>query len=106
MPAVIFAGSGAVHFLVVLPYQRLPPFRVAPYPVPKSVPDGLLFLRGKSGFLGIEDAPLLAVSILHGVVNADVAQVQAVLQYPVGVGPVGAVGGIGGHVAVWNAGLV
>ncbi|MPM88005.1 hypothetical protein SDC9_135106 [bioreactor metagenome] len=100
MPAVILTGTGAVHLLIILMNQRLPPLMILPYPVLKSVTDCLLFLFCEGGFLGIEDAALLAVRVLHGVVNTDVTEVQAVLQNPVRAGPIGAVGGIGGNVVI------
>ena len=53
MAAVILAGAGAVHFFIVLADQCLPPLRVLPNPVLKCLPDGLLLLRGQSGFLGV-----------------------------------------------------
>ena len=42
----------------------------------------------------IEHALLLAVRILHGVVDANIPQVQRVLQNLVGIGSIRAVGGI------------
>ena len=53
MAAVILAGPGTVHFLVVLAHQCLPPLRVFPNPVLKRLPDGLLLLRGQGGFFGV-----------------------------------------------------
>ena len=100
MAAVILAGAGGVHFLVVLAHQRLPPLRVPPNPVLERLPDGLLFLGGQGGFLSVQHPTLLAVCILHGVVDADIPQVQAVLQNFVGVGPVGPVSGIGRHISL------
>ena len=50
---VIFAGADAVHFLVVLAHQRLPPFRVFPNPVLEGFPDGLLLLSRQRGFFGV-----------------------------------------------------
>ena len=39
MTAVILPGTGAVHFLVVLPHQRFAALRVFPNPVFESVLD-------------------------------------------------------------------
>ena len=78
--AVILAGTGAVHFLVVLPYQRFAPLRVFPNPVLERIPDKLLLLRGKGGFLGVEDTALPSVCILNGIVDANVAEIQRILQ--------------------------
>ena len=86
--AIIFAGTGRVHFLVVLAHQSLAALRVAPNPVLKCLPDGLLLLCGQGGRLGVQHAALLAVRVLHGVVDTHIPQVQAVLQDSIGVGPV------------------
>ena len=57
---VIFAGPGAVHFLVVLPHQGLTALRVLPNPIPKGVPQSLLLLRGKGRFSPVQ-YPLLFI---------------------------------------------
>ena len=98
--AVILAGTSAVHFLVVLPYQRFAPLRVFPNPVLERIPDKLLFLRGKGGFLGVEDTALPSVCVLNGIVDANIAEVQRILQQPVGAGAVCAVGGERRHIVV------
>ena len=53
--AIIFAGAGGVHFLVVLAHQRLPPLRVPPNPVLERLPDGLLFLGGQLSLIHISE---------------------------------------------------
>ena len=98
--AVILAGTSAVHFLVVLPYQRFAPLRVFPNPVLERIPDKLLLLRGKGGFLGVEDTALPSVCVLNGIVDANIAEVQRILQQPVGAGAVCAVGGERRHIVV------
>ena len=98
--AVILAGTSAVHFLVVLPYQRFAPLRVFPNPVLERIPDKLLLLRGKGGFLGVEDTALPSVCVLNGIVDANIAEVQRILQQPVGAGAVCAVGGECRHIVV------
>ena len=50
MAAVILAGAGAVHQLVILLDQLLPALRIFPDPVLKSVLDGLLLLRSQRRF--------------------------------------------------------
>ena len=75
MAAVILAGAGGVHFLVVLAHQSLTALRVFPNPIFESIPDGLLLLGGQGGFFGVQDTPFLAVRILHGVVDTDITQV-------------------------------
>ena len=72
MASVILTGSCAIHFLVVLAYQRLAALRVFPNPVPESIPDGLLLLGGQGGLLGVQHPALLAVRVLHGVVDTDI----------------------------------
>ena len=97
---IVFAGPGAVHFLVVLLDKGLPPPGVTPYPVPESVFQRLLFLLGQGGFLGVEYPMLLAVQVCYQVVDTDIPEVQRVLQYLIGVGPSGSEGGVGGNVMV------
>ena len=69
--------------------------RVLPNPVPKGVLDSLLFLLGQGGLFLVQHPALLAVQVLHGIIDADVPEVQRVLQNPVGIGTGGAVGHIG-----------
>ena len=98
--AIILAGAGGVHFLVVLAHQRLPPLRVAPNPVLERLPDGLLLLGGQGGLLGVQHPAFLAVRILHGVVDTDIPQVERIFEDFIGVGPVGPVSGIGRHISL------
>ena len=100
MAAVILAGAGGVHFLVVLAHQRLPPLRVPPNPVLERLPDGLLLLGGQGGLLGVQHPAFLAVRILHGVVDTDIPQVERIFEDFIGVGPVGPVSGIGRHISL------
>ena len=95
---VVFTGPGGVHFFIVLAHQGLAALRVSPNPIAESVPDGLLLLGSQGGLLGVQHPALPAVCVLHGVVNADIPQVQAVLQNLVGVGTAGSVGGVGRHI--------
>ena len=67
--AIIFTGTGRVHFLVVLAHQSLAAFRVSPDPVPKGFPDCLLFLSRQGGLLGIQYAALFSVCVLYGVIR-------------------------------------
>ena len=96
--AVILAGAGAVHFLVILADQRLAALRVFPNPVPESVPDGLLLLGGQGGFFGVQHPAFPALRVLDGVVDSHVPQVQGILQNLVGVGASSPVGGVSRHV--------
>ena len=52
----------------------------------------------QGGLLGVQDSPFFAVRVLHSVVNADIPQVQAVLQNLVGIGAAGSVGGVGRYI--------
>ena len=105
MASVVFAGACAIHFLVILPHQCLTAFRVLPNPIFESIPDCLLLLGGEGGFFGVENAPFLAVRVLHGVVNADIAQIQRIFEDAVGICPVGTVGDGGRHIAVTDIAL-
>ena len=100
MAAIILAGPGGVHFLVVLAYQRLPTFRVAPNPVLERLSDGLLLLGGQGGFLGVQHPAFLAVRVLHGVVDTHIPQIEGIFEDFIGVGAAGPVGRIGGHVVL------
>ena len=95
MAAVILARADRIEAFVVLLHQRLPPIRVTPDPLLKGVLDGLLLLLRKRRFLGIENAPLRAVCIINRVIDAHIAQIQRVLQNPIGVSALCAVGHIG-----------
>ena len=97
--AIVFTGSGAVEQLVVLLHQRNAPLGVLPDPVCKSVLDDLLFLLCQHGFTLVQHTFGLALGILDGVVDADILQVQGLLQNLVGVCSAGAVGLGGNNVA-------
>ena len=96
--AVIFAGAGGVHFLVILAHQRLPPLRVPPNPVLERLPDGLLLLGGQGGLLGVQHPALLAVRIFNSIVDTHIPQVEGIFEDFIGVGAAGPVGGIGRHI--------
>ena len=100
MIAIILAGTGRVHFFVVLAHQSLASLRVSPDPVPKGFPDRLLFLSRQGGLLGVQHAALFSVCILYGVIDTDIPQVQAVLQNLVGIGTAGSIGGVSCHIVV------
>ena len=100
MAAVILTGTGAVHFLVVLPYQCFAPLRVFPNPVLERISDELLLLRSEGRFLAVENTAFPSVCILDGIVDTNIAEVQGILQQPVGAGAVCAVGGVCRHIIV------
>ena len=102
MAAVILAGPGTVHFFIVLAHQCLPPLRVAPNPILERLPNSLLLLRGKGSLLGVQHPALLAVCVLHGVVDAHIPQVQAILQDFIGVGPLSSIRRVSSHIVLSN----
>ena len=75
MAAIILAGTGGVHFLVVLAHQSLAALRVFPDPVFECFPDSLLLLSGQSGLLSIKNPAFFSVRILNGVINSHITQV-------------------------------
>ena len=95
MRTIILTGTSAVEQLVILFHKFRAAIRVFPHPVLECILNGLLFLLGEGGLLFIQNPLLLAVCILHGIVDTDVPQIQRILQNPVGVGSAGAVGHIG-----------
>ena len=105
MGAIVFARPVGIEQLIVPRHKLLPSVRVFPYPLGKGVLDGLLFLLGKGCFFGIENPALLAVRVGHGVIDAHIPQVQRVLQNPVGVCTLRAVGHIGVYIVVGRLGF-
>ena len=75
MTAIILAGTGRVHFFVILAHQSLASLRVFPNPVLKGFPDSLLFLSSQGGLLGVQHAALFSVCVLYGVIDTDIPQV-------------------------------
>ena len=100
MAAIILAGTGRVHFFVVLAHQSLAALRISPDPVLKGFPDSLLFLCSQGGLLGVQHAALFSVCVLYGVIDTDIPQVQAVLQNLVGIGTAGSIGGVSCYIVV------
>ena len=103
--AIVFTGAGRVEQLVVLPNQRNAPLGVLPDPVGESVLDDLLFLLCQHGFPFVQHTFGLALGILNGVVDADIFQVQGLLQNLVGIGTGCAVGLGGDNIATSRSGL-
>ena len=98
MGAVIFTGTGGVHLLVVLPHQGLAAGRSCQIQSLKASRMACCFWAARVVSLAFSTRFLSAVHILNGVVDADVPQIQRILQQPISIGPVGAVGGVGGHI--------
>ena len=73
--AIILAGTGGVHFLVVLAHQSLSALRVSPDPVLEGFPDSLLLLGSQGGLLGVQHAALFSICVLYGVIDTDIPQV-------------------------------
>ena len=78
---------------------------VFPNPVLEGFTEGLLLLRGQGGLLDVENAPFPPIRVLYRVINADIPEIQRILQDAVGVGAAGSVGGMGGNVVVADAAL-
>ena len=97
--AIVFTGAGGVKQLVVLLHQRNAPLGVLPDPVRKSVLDDLLFLLRQHGLPLVQHTLGFAISILDGVVDADIFQVQGFFQNLVGIGTGCAVGLGGDNIA-------
>ena len=95
MGTIVLTGTGTVEQFVILFHKFRTAIRVFPHPVLERILNGLLFLLGEGGLLFIQNPLLLAVCILHGIVDTDVPQIQRILQNPVGVGSAGAVSHIG-----------
>ena len=93
--AIVFTGAGRVEQLVILLHQRNAPLRVLPDPVGESILDDLLLLLRQHGLSLVQYTFEFAISILNGVVDADIFQIQGFLQNLVGVGT-GCAVGLGG----------
>ena len=105
MSAIVLPWTDAVHFLVVLPNQRLTAFRVCPDPVLERIPDELLLLRRQRGFLGVQHPFFLTVGVLNGIVHLHIPEVQGILQNLIGADTIGAVGVPRGDIVVGNPGF-
>jgi hypothetical protein len=105
MLTVILAEPGAVEQLIVFLRQLTPPVRVFPYPIMKSILDGLLLLLSKGGLFRIENAALLTVRICLGIVDSYIAEIKRVLQNLVGICSLCTVGHPGVDISVADAAL-
>ena len=95
MGAIVLTRTSTVEQFVILFHQFRTTIRVFPHPVLERILNGLLFLLGEGGLLFVQNPLLLAVCILHRIVDTDIPQIQSILQNPVGVGTAGTVGHIG-----------
>ena len=103
--SVILTGAGRVEQFVVLLHQCNAPLRVLPDPVGESILDDLLFLLCQHGFPLVQHPFGLSLGILDRVIDADIFQVQGLLQNLVGIGTGCAVGLGGDNIAPSRGGL-
>ena len=103
--SVILTGAGRVEQLVILLHQRNAPLRVLPDPVGERILNDLLFLLRQHGLPLVQHTLGLALGILDGVIDADIFQVQGLLQNLVGIGTGCAVGLGGDNIAPSRSGL-
>ena len=103
--SVIFAGANTVEQLIVFLHKGFASVRILPYPVAEGVLDGLLFLlRKRCGFL-IQNALFLALGILDGVIDANIPEIQRILQDAQAAGTVRAVGQVIRNIVVGKTSL-
>jgi len=98
--SVIFAGADAVEQLIVLGNERFPTIRILPDPVPEGIFNSLLLLLRQCGCLLIQHTLFLTLGILDGIVDADITEIQRILQNPQAAGSVRTVSQIVGYVVV------
>ena len=103
--SVIFAGTDAVEQLIVLFHQSFTPVRIFPYPVPESVLDCLLLLLRKRSGLLVQDTLFFTFCILNGVIDADIPEIERILQDAKTAGTIRAVGQIVWNVVIGKIGL-
>ena len=101
--AVVFARSGTVEKLIVPLDKRMTPVRSLPNPILESILYSLLFLLSKRRFFGVQNPPLLAVSVGHSVVDSDVTQIQRILDDLISVSPLRTVSIMRAYVACIHA---
>ena len=92
MTAIILAGAVGIEQDIIGLTDSLAPVRVFPDPFGKGILDQLLLALGDGGFLLVEDSGFPAIGIVHIIKNADIFQVQSVLDDFIGVDALGAVG--------------
>ena len=98
--SVVFARAHAVEQLIVLGNERFPTVRILPDPVPEGIFNSLLLLLCQCGCLLIQHALFLTLGILDGIVDADITEIQRILQNPQAAGSVRTVSQIVGYVVV------
>ena len=103
MTAIILTGTVAVEQDIVGLTDSLAPVWVFPDPFGKGVFNEFLLALGDGGFLLVEDSGFPAIGIVHIIKNADIFQVQSVLDDFIGVDALGAVGTDGLDIAAIRA---
>ena len=103
MTAIILTGTVRIEQDIVGFADSLAPVRVFPDPLGKGILDQLLLALGDGGFLLVEDSGFPAIGIVHIIKNADIFQVQGVLNNLIGVNAFGAVGADGLDIAAIRA---
>ena len=103
MTALILTGTVAVEQNIIGLTDSLAPVRVFPDPLSKSVFNEFLLALRDSGFFLVEDSGFPAIGIVHIIKNADIFQVQGVLNDLIGVDALGAVGTDGLDIAAIRA---
>ena len=103
MTAIILTGAVAVEQNIIGLTDGFAPVRVFPDPLSKSVFNEFLLALGDGGFLLVEDSGFPAIGIVHIIKNANIFQVQGVLNDLIGVDAFGAVGADGLHIAAIRA---
>ena len=99
MTAIILTGTVAVEQDIVGLADGFAPVRVFPNPLGKGFFNELLLALGDGRFLLVEDSGFPAIGIVHIIKNADIFQVQGVLNDLISVDALGAVGAVGLHIA-------
>ena len=103
MTAVILTGTVAVEQNIIGLTDGFASVRVFPDPFGKSVFNEFLLALRDGRFLLVEDSGFPTIGIVHIIKNADIFQVQGVLNDLIGVDALGAVGTDGLHIAAIRA---
>ena len=97
--AIILTGTVGIEQDIVGLTDSFAPIRVFPNPFGKGIFNEFLFALGDGGCLLVEDSGFPAIGIVHIIKNADIFQVQGVLNDLISVDALGAVGADDFHIA-------
>ena len=103
MTAIILTGTVRIEQDIVGFADSFTSVWVFPDPLGKSLFNEFLLALGDGGFLLVEDSGFPAIGIVHIIKNADIFQVQGVLNDLIGVDALGAVGTDGLDIAAIRA---